>query len=48
MRVNCKAMDFPALPGRLAQVREVVARHQAIAGWTHEVRVVATGVELIR
>jgi pyridoxal phosphate enzyme (YggS family) len=34
-------MDLPALPGRLAQVREVVARHQAIAGWTHEVRVVA-------
>jgi pyridoxal phosphate enzyme (YggS family) len=34
-------MDFPALPGRLAMVRDVVARHQAIAGWTHEVRVVA-------
>ncbi len=34
-------MDFPALPGRLAMVREIVARHQAIAGWTHEVRVVA-------
>ena len=34
-------MDFPALPGRLANVREVVARHQAIAGWTHEVRIVA-------
>jgi PLP dependent protein len=34
-------MDFPALPGRLARVREVVARHQAVAGWTHEVRIVA-------
>jgi PLP dependent protein len=34
-------MDFQALPGRLAMVREVVARHQAIAGWTHEVRIVA-------
>ncbi len=34
-------MDFPALPGRLAIVREIVARHQAIAGWTHEVRIVA-------
>jgi len=34
-------MDFPVLPASLAQVREVVARHQAIAGWTHEVRIVA-------
>ena len=34
-------MDFPALPGRLAMVREIVARHQAIAGWTHDVRIVA-------
>jgi pyridoxal phosphate enzyme (YggS family) len=34
-------MDFPALPGRLAMVREVIARHQAIAGWTHETRIVA-------
>jgi PLP dependent protein len=34
-------MDFPALPGRLAMVREIVARHQAIAGWTHGVRIVA-------
>lgn len=34
-------MDFQALPGRLAMVREVVARHQAIAGWAHEVRIVA-------
>jgi pyridoxal phosphate enzyme (YggS family) len=34
-------MDLPALPGRLAMVRDVIARHQAIAGWTHEVRIVA-------
>lgn len=34
-------MDFPALPSRLAGVREVVARHQAIAGWTHDVQIVA-------
>jgi PLP dependent protein len=34
-------MDFQALPGRLAMVRERVARHQAIAGWTHEVCIVA-------
>lgn len=34
-------MDFPALPERLRQVREVIARHQAIGGWTHDVRVVA-------
>jgi pyridoxal phosphate enzyme (YggS family) len=34
-------MDFPALPDRLGQVREVVARHQAIAGWTHLVSIVA-------
>ena len=34
-------MDLPVLPGRLAQVRELLARHQAIAGWSHEVRIVA-------
>ena len=34
-------MDFPALPGSLARVRETVARHQAIGGWTHPVRIVA-------
>jgi PLP dependent protein len=34
-------MDFQALPARLAQVRETVARHQAIAGWSHPVRIVA-------
>ncbi|MGH7499596.1 MAG: YggS family pyridoxal phosphate-dependent enzyme [Gemmatimonadales bacterium] len=34
-------MDFPVLPGRLAKVHDVVAEHQALAGWTHDVRIVA-------
>jgi pyridoxal phosphate enzyme (YggS family) len=34
-------MEFPDLPGRLARVRETVARHQRVAGWTHPVRIVA-------
>lgn len=34
-------MDFPALPGSLARVRETVARHQEAGGWTHPVRIVA-------
>jgi PLP dependent protein len=34
-------MDFRDLPARLARVRETVARHQAIGGWTHPVRIVA-------
>jgi pyridoxal phosphate enzyme (YggS family) len=34
-------MDFQALPGSLALVRETVARHQAVGGWTHPVRIVA-------
>ena len=34
-------MDFQGLPGSLAMVRETVARHQAIGGWTHPVRIVA-------
>jgi hypothetical protein len=45
-------MDFPALPGSLARVRDTVARHQAVAGWTHPVRIVAVtkthGPEAIR
>jgi PLP dependent protein len=45
-------MDFPGLPARLAAVRETVARHQAAAGWTHEVRVVGVtkthGPEAVR
>jgi hypothetical protein len=34
-------MEFPDLPGRLARVRETVARHQSVAGWTHPVRIIA-------
>ena len=34
-------MEFQDLSARLAQVRETVARHQAVAGWAHPVRVVA-------
>ena len=34
-------MDFPALPGSLARVRETVARRQEAGGWTHPVRIVA-------
>ena len=45
-------MDFPALPGSLARVREAVATHQAIGGWTHAVRIVAVtkthGPEAVR
>jgi len=45
-------MEFPDLPGRLARVRETVARHQAVGGWTHPVRVIAVtkghGVEAVR
>ena len=45
-------MDFPALPGSLARVREAVATHQAIGGWTHHVRIVAVtkthGPEAVR
>jgi pyridoxal phosphate enzyme (YggS family) len=33
-------MEFPDLPGRLTRVRETVARHQAIAGWTHPVKII--------
>jgi PLP dependent protein len=45
-------MDFPDLPGRLARVRETVARHQTVAGWTHPVRIIAVtkghGPEAVR
>jgi PLP dependent protein len=45
-------MDFPALPGSLTRVREAVAAHQAIGGWTHPVRIVAVtkthGPEAVR
>jgi pyridoxal phosphate enzyme (YggS family) len=45
-------MDFPGLPGRLAAVRDSVARHQAVGGWRHAVRIVAVtkthGPEAVR
>jgi pyridoxal phosphate enzyme (YggS family) len=45
-------MDFPALPGSLASVHETVARHQAVGGWSHPVRIVAVtkthGPEAVR
>jgi pyridoxal phosphate enzyme (YggS family) len=45
-------MDFPGLPGRLASVREAIARSQAAGGWRHPVRIVAVtkthGPEAIR
>jgi pyridoxal phosphate enzyme (YggS family) len=45
-------MDFPDLPGSLARVRDTVARHQAVGGWTHPVRIVAVtkthGPEAVR
>jgi PLP dependent protein len=45
-------MDFPALPGSLARVREAVATHQTVGGWTHPVRIVAVtkthGPEAVR
>ena len=45
-------MEFPDLPGRLARVRETVARHQAVAGWTHPVTIVGVtkghGAEAVR
>ena len=45
-------MDFPDLPGSLAKVRDTVARHQSVGGWTHPVRIVAVtkthGPEAVR
>lgn len=45
-------MNFPALPGSLAKVRETVAGHQAVGGWSHPVRIVAVtkthGPEAVR
>jgi PLP dependent protein len=45
-------MEFPDLPFRLAQVRETIARHQQVGGWSHPVRVVAVtkghGPEAVR
>jgi pyridoxal phosphate enzyme (YggS family) len=45
-------MDFPGLPARLALVRETVARHQEVAGFQHDVLIVAVtkthGPEAVR
>lgn len=45
-------MDFPDLPGRLARVRETVARHQEVRGDRQPVRIVAVtkghGPEAVR
>jgi PLP dependent protein len=45
-------MNFPGLPARLAVVRETVARHKALGGWGHEVRIVGVtkthGPEAVR
>src|SRR5215210_5976040 len=45
-------MEFPGLPARLAAVREMVARHQEVGGWSHRVRIVAVtkthGPEAVR
>jgi pyridoxal phosphate enzyme (YggS family) len=39
--LDYRAMDFRDLPGRLAEVQDTIARHQAVGGWKHPVRVVA-------
>jgi pyridoxal phosphate enzyme (YggS family) len=45
-------MNFPALSGRLEETRERIGFHQAKAGWTHPVRIVAVtkshGPEAVR
>jgi PLP dependent protein len=45
-------MHFPGLPARLAVVRDAVARHQEVGGWSHGVRIVAVtkthGPEAVR
>ncbi len=45
-------MNFPVLSGRLAEIRDKVRFHQARAGWTHPVRIVAVtkshGPEAVR
>jgi len=45
-------MNFPALSGRLEEIRERIGFHQAKAGWTHPVRIVAVtkshGPEAVR
>jgi pyridoxal phosphate enzyme (YggS family) len=45
-------MHFSGLPARLAAVRDAVARHQEVGGWSHGVRIVAVtkthGPEAVR
>ena len=45
-------MNFPALSGRLTEIRERIRFHQARAGWTHPVQIVAVtksqGPEAVR
>lgn len=45
-------MDRPGLPARLLAVRETIARHQALGGWSHPVTIVAVtkthGPEVVR
>ncbi|HEV8149707.1 MAG TPA: YggS family pyridoxal phosphate-dependent enzyme [Gemmatimonadales bacterium] len=45
-------MTFPALAGRLTEVRDRIRHHQALAGWTHPVLIVAVtkshGPEAVR
>ena len=45
-------MHFPGLQARLAAVRDAVARHQEVGGWSHGVRIVAVtkthGPEAVR
>jgi pyridoxal phosphate enzyme (YggS family) len=45
-------MDFPDLPGSLARVRDTLATHQAVGGWSHPVQIVAVtkthGPEAVR
>jgi PLP dependent protein len=45
-------MHFPGLTARLAAVRDAVARHQEVGGWSHGVRIVAVtkthGPEAVR
>lgn len=45
-------MDYSALPGRLALVRETIESHRQIGGWSHQVRIVAVtkthGPEAVR
>src|SRR5258705_316257 len=45
-------MNFPGLSGHLREIRDQIRLHQARAGWSHEVRIVAVtkshGPEAVR